>query len=257
MTALGSLLFNLVFFCWTAIISVLAVPTVLASRDAKYVSALARCWTVVIFGLLKVLCRVEYQIRGAENVPNGPCIVAAKHQSAWDTMVFSLLFDTPSYVLKRELLQIPFFGWALARAGMVPVDRAAGAKTLKRMVADARSRLAEGRTLVIFPQGTRVAPGNRRPYLPGVAALYQALDVPVVPVGLNSGLFWGRRSFLKTPGRIVLELLPPIAPGLPRRAFMKRLEDAVEGASDRLAAEAAAGRTAAPGPRGLQTKHER
>jgi len=259
MTALRSLLFNIAFFCWTAIISAVAVPSILATRNSATGGTFARAWSVGVFALLRVLCRVEYRIRGLENLPDTPCIVASKHQSAWDTMIFSLLLDNPSYVLKRELLKIPFFGWALAGSRMVPVDRAGGAKALKHMLAAARSRLSEGRAIVIFPEGTRVEPGGHQPYLPGVAALYQALGVPVVPVGLNSGLFWGRRSFLKQPGRILLELSPPIAPGLPRREFMRRLEDRIEGASNRLIAEVRAER---PAPaveesRDSQTKQER
>ena len=257
MRALGSLLFNIAFFCWTAAISAVAVPSILATRNPLTGAKFARAWSVGVFALLRVLCRVEYRIRGRENLPDAPCIVAAKHQSAWDTMIFSLLLDKPSYVLKRELLRIPFFGWAVAKSGMVPVDRAGGAKELKRMVAKARRRLAEGRPVVIFPQGTRVEPGTHQPYLPGVAALYQALGVPVVPVGLNSGLFWGRRSFLKTPGRILLEVSPPIPPGLPRREFMRQLEDRIEGTSNRLIAEVRAERPAVEESRDPQTKQER
>lgn len=257
MRALGSLLFNIAFFCWTTVISALAVPSILATRNSKTGGTFARVWTLVVFALLRVLCRVDHQFRGLENLPDTPCIIASKHQSAWDTMVFSLLFDRPSYVLKRELLQIPVFGWAIALSGMVPVDRAGGATALKVMVAEARNRLAEGRSIVIFPQGTRIAPDGHRPYLPGVAAIYKALGVPVVPVGLNSGLFWGRRSFVKKPGRILLEFAPPIPPGLPRREFMRRLEDRIEGTSNRLIAETRAERSAVEDSRDPQTKQER
>ena len=257
MTVLGSLLFNILFLCWTVVISALVVPCTLAARDHKISGAFGRAWTRGNFALLRLLCRVDHRVRGLENLPDTPCIVASKHQSAWDTMVFAILLDNPSYVLKRELLRIPFFGWAIAKGGMVPVDRAGGAKALKRMVAIARRRLAEGRPVVIFPQGTRVAPGGDRPYLPGVAALYQALGVPVVPVGLNSGLFWGRRSFVKKPGQILLEFSPPIPPGLPRREFMRRLEGEIESTSNRLIAAASAERPAVADSRESQTKQER
>ncbi len=257
MRALGSLLFNIAFLFWTAVISALAVPSILATRNSRTGAMFARAWSVGVFALLRVLCRVDYRVRGRENLPDAPCIVAAKHQSAWDTMIFSLLLDKPSYVLKRELLRIPFFGWAIAKSGMVPVDRAGGAKELKRMVATARRRLADGRPVVIFPQGTRVTPDAHQPYLPGVAALYQALGVPVVPVGLNSGLFWGRRSFVKKPGRILLEFSQPIPPGLPRREFMRRLEDEIEGTSNRLVAAAGIELTAVEDSRASQTKQER
>lgn len=257
MTALRSLLFNMAFFCWTVAISALAFLSILATGDPKTSGAFARAWSRGVFALLRVLCRVDYQVRGLENLPDTPFIIASKHQSAWDTMIFSVQCDSPSYVLKRELLKIPFFGWALAKGGMVPVDRAGGATALKHMVATARSRLAQGRPVVIFPEGTRVAPGSRQPYLPGVAALYKALGVPVVPVGLNSGLFWGRRSFVKKPGRILLEFSQPIPPGLPRREFMRRLEDEIEGTSNRLIAAAGIEPTAVEDSRQSQTKQER
>jgi 1-acyl-sn-glycerol-3-phosphate acyltransferase len=257
MIAIRSLLFNAVFFGWTTVMSVLAFLALLLGSRSQAVHGFARVWSHVVFALLRGLCGLDYRIRGLENLPEGPCILASKHQSAWDTMIFAHLVHNPCFVLKQELLQIPFFGWVIRRAGMVAVDRAGGTSALKRMVADARRRLAEGRSIVIFPEGTRVAPGAHRPYLPGVAALYAALGVPVVPIGLNSGLFWSRRSFLKRPGRILLELLPPIEPGLRRRDFMARLEAQVEGASNRLVAEAGAEPPATAEPSELKTNQER
>ncbi len=257
MTAIRSLLFNVFFFGWTAVASFFAFLTFLLSRSSYLVHRVARIWSGVGFVFLRGLCGIEYRVRGLENLPVGPCILAAKHQSAWDTMIFAHLVENPCFVLKRELLRIPLFGWALDRAGMVGVDRAGGASALKRMVAEARRRVAEGRSIVIFPEGTRVAPGASHPYLPGVAALYTSLGVPVVPIGLNSGLFWSRRSFLKRPGCILLEILPPIEPGLRRREFMKRLEEQVEGTSNRLVAEAGVGSPAVAESRGLKTNQER
>jgi 1-acyl-sn-glycerol-3-phosphate acyltransferase len=150
-------------------------------------------------------------------------------------LVFAHYLHYPAYVLKRELLYLPLFGLYLLRAGMIPVDRRGRASALKRMLAAAKRRREEGRDLLIFPEGTRVAPGQHQAYQPGVAALYGHLDLPVVPVALNSGLFWGRRSFNKKPGTITLEFLPAIAPGLARKVFMAELETRLEGASRRLA----------------------
>ncbi len=242
MLAVRSLLFNLCFIAWTAIASLLALPVAFVINRPRWLHILGRLWVRVTFALLKVLCRIDYQVHGLENLPAGPCMIAAKHQSAWDTMIFSLLLERPSFVFKQELTRIPLFGWALTRAEMVPVDRAGGTKALKSMVATARRRLQAGCSIVIFPEGTRMAPGQQRPYHPGVAALYRELGVPVVPVALNSGLFWGRRSFLKRPGRIRLELLKPIPPGSPRREFMARLEQEIEGASRRLIEDPGAGK---------------
>jgi len=172
---------------------------------------------------------------GLENLPAGPVIIACKHQSTWETLAFTLLFANIAIVLKRELLFIPIVGWAMARAGNIAVARGDGASALRGLVKHAKAAIADGRSVVIFPEGTRVAPGDRRPYQVGTAALYRQLGVPVVPMALNSGLFWGRRQWVKRPGVITLEILPPIAPGLSREAFMDTLREQIEGATDRLA----------------------
>jgi len=239
MTALRSLLFNVSTFSWTFLATVtLLIPAVLIGRP-KRVRALGRLWSGVIYRLLKALCRIDYEVRGLENLPDGPCIIAAKHQSAWDTTIFLHLMEAPCYVLKRELTYLPIIGRALHQIGMISVDRAGGSKALKQLVQDARARVAEGRKIIIFPEGTRVAPGESRPYHPGVAAIYRDLKVPAVPVGLNSGIYWGRRSFIKKPGRIVMEIGPPIPPGLPRREFMAQLEQQIEETTNRLVKGAA------------------
>ena len=146
-------------------------------------------------------------------------------------------------MLKKELAWLPIYGWYAMRAGSIAVDRKAGATALKRMIAAARRAVAAGRPIVIFPEGTRTAVGARLPYQPGVAALYLQLGVPLVPVAVNSGLYWGRRAFLKRPGRIVLEVLPPIPPGLDRRTVMRLLEERIEVATERLVAEGKSGET--------------
>ena len=195
-------------------------------------------WTHFARRGLKLIVGLDHEIRGRENLPDGPSILASKHQSAWDTMAFLWLFPRPVYIIKKELLSIPLWGRCAARCGHIPVDRAGGAAALKQMVRAARAALAKGRHVVIFPEGTRVAPDERHPYHPGIAALYAQASVPVVPVALNSGVFWGRRSFHKQPGTIILEFLPAIPPGLDRKAFLGELENRLESASDRLLAEA-------------------
>ena len=238
MTAVRSLLFNAFFYGWTALCSIAGLPTLLGPRAGIYV--LGRVWAHPILAALALTCGLKYRVRGRENLPEGAVLIAAKHQSAWDTIIFSVLLWDHSFVLKQELTRIPVFGWYLLRAGLIPVDRKGGAKALKDMVGAARANVADGRPIVIFPEGTRVAPEQQRPYHPGVAALYNQLDVPVVPVALNSGLFWRRNSFWKLPGTITLEFLPAIQPGLQRRAFLSRLENAIEGRSRALATEGAA-----------------
>ncbi len=238
MTALRSLLFNGFFYGWTALCVVAGLPLLLGPRIGMYY--LGRAWAHPILAALALLCGLRHEVRGRENLPPGAVLVAAKHQSAWDTIIFSILLWDHSFVLKRELMWVPLFGIFLARAGLIPVDRQGGSRALRKMVAAARRAAAAGRPIVIFPEGTRVAPGQHRPYQPGVAALYGQLGIPVVPVALNSGLFWRRRGFLKQPGTITLEFLPPIAPGLPRKAFLARLEEAIEGRSRLLAGHATA-----------------
>ncbi|GAB4184067.1 MAG: lysophospholipid acyltransferase family protein [Thalassobaculales bacterium] len=242
MILLRSLAFNLAFYGWTALMTLACLP--LFVLPARLVAPCSRLWARGTLFLLGAIAGLRHELRGLENLPPAPAIIAAKHQSAWDTIVFVALLPRAVYVLKRELLWIPLYGWYAARAGHIAVDRKAGARALAGMLKDAAARLAETPPphLVIFPQGTRTAPGRRAPYLPGVAALARGLDLPVVPVALNSGLYWGRRAFAKRPGTILLEVLPAIPAGLPRGEVMARLETAIETATDRLIAEAAAER---------------
>jgi 1-acyl-sn-glycerol-3-phosphate acyltransferase len=189
---------------------------------------------------LRYIVGLDLQARGLEHRPPGAAVIACKHQSAWDTFVFYLLLDDPNYVMKTELMRIPFWGWYARKCGAIAVDRSGGAGALKRLVREAEDRLAKGRQVIMFPEGTRTAPGARRPYQPGIAAIYKATEAPVVPVAVNSGLFWGRRSFRKLPGVVTLEFLPAMPKGLARDAFMSELANRIETASDALVAEAKA-----------------
>ncbi len=236
MLTLRSLLFNIAFFLWSTLIQALFLPCLLF--PVPVVAWVQRLWVRGALALLAGICGLRHQIRGLEHLPPGACIIASKHQSAWDTLILAVLFHGPGFVVKRELLWIPLFGWYIQRTGCIPIDRDGGASALKRMIAGARDRIENGRHVIIFPEGTRVAPGQRRPYHPGVGAIYRQLGVPVVPVALNSGLFWGRRTFIKKPGRITLEFLEPIAPGLSRKDFTAELERRIETASARLLATA-------------------
>ena len=242
MSVLRALAFNIAFFAVTALLGVAGVPLLLMPQ--RWVMRFGRFWAQCVLALLKAIVGLEGEVRGIEHLPAGPCIIAMKHQSAWDTLILPVVLGDPAVVLKRELLLVPFYGWYAARAGSIAIDRRGGAGALRHMVAAARSAAAAGRKLVIFPEGTRTAPGQRLPYQPGVAALYQALELPVVPAAVNSGLFWGRRSFVKRPGGIILAFLEPIAPGLPRRAMMAELEARIEAATAALEREAADGQSA-------------
>lgn len=232
---LRSLAFNIAFFAATALLGVLGLPMLLAPR--RWVMRFGRFWAQCVLGLLKATVGLAGEIRGLDNIPPGPCLIAMKHQSAWDTLILPVVLHDPAIVLKRELLWVPFYGWYAARAGSIAIDRGGGAAALRHMVAAARQAAAAGRPIVIFPEGTRTAPGRRLAYQPGVAALYQALAVPLVPAAVNSGLFWGRRSFVKRPGRITLAFLDPISPGFSRRQLMPELEARIENATAALEQE--------------------
>jgi 1-acyl-sn-glycerol-3-phosphate acyltransferase len=231
-----SFLFNVGWYVGSAVIAIGGMPVLLMPRRA--VVAWARLWVSFVLWWLRITCRLTHRVTGLENLPKGPAIIACKHQSSWETLAFTLLFVDIAIVLKRELLFIPVVGWAMARAGNIAVARGDGASALRGLVKQARQAIAEGRSIVIFPEGTRVAPGDSRPYQVGTAALYRQLGVPVVPMALNSGVFWGRRKFVKWPGVITLQVLPPIAPGLTRDAFMSTLRDRIEGATEKLVAAA-------------------
>ncbi len=235
MLALRSLLFNLLFFGWTGILCIVGLPLLVLPRS--WLVRLARFWVRGIVLLLRATVGVSHELRGVEH-RQSRAIYAFKHQSAWETLVLVLLVEDPAIVLKRELTYLPFFGWYLVKTGQIAVDRGGGAKALRGLLRQAKRAVAAGRPIVIFPEGTRMAPGKHRPYQPGVAALYGKLGLPVIPVALNSGLCWRRRGFLKRPGRIIVEFLPAIPPGLAREVFLAELERRTESACARLLAEA-------------------
>ncbi len=183
---------------------------------------------------MRVICGTRLEVRGRENLPTGPALIASKHQSAWDTFGIVPLTRDPAMVMKQELLSVPLYGWFSKKFEMIFVQRDLGPTALRRMAWDAAQRAAQGRDVVIFPEGTRRAPGAAPAYKPGVYLLYDSLKLPCVPVALNSGLFWPRRSLIRRPGTIVVEFLPAIPPGLPRRAFMAQLQERIETASARL-----------------------
>jgi 1-acyl-sn-glycerol-3-phosphate acyltransferase len=230
-----SIFFNLLFYLNLIILLIVAVPSLLMPRRA--IINMAKTWGRSSLWLLRVICGLKFEIRGRENMPAGPLIVAAKHQSIWETFVLVTLFDDPTFIIKRELMWIPLFGWLTWKAGMVPVRRGAGSQALADMAVTARDEIRSGRQLVIFPEGTRRAPGAEPKYKFGVAHLYAEIGVPCIPVALNSGLFWPRRSFLRWPGTVRVEFLDPIPSGFDKQVFLERLQSVIETATARLIAE--------------------
>ncbi len=232
MILLRSLLFNIAFFGTTAGFAVFSVPILLLPRSAT--RRMTRLYARAVRAEMRLILGLHVRVEGAEHIPPGACIVASKHQSAYDTIFWFGQLPDVCYVMKRELMRIPVWSWYARRSGMIAVDRDGGGPALKAMVRTAMVRAAEGRQIVIYPEGTRTAPGAPPDYHPGVAALASALRVPVVPVATNSGLFWGRRAFIKRPGTIVMRVLPPLPAGLPRAALMTALKEAVERESEAL-----------------------
>jgi len=236
MLLLRSLLFNLLFYLNTLLWLLIALPTFFLPY--RGIIAVAKTWGRCNLVLLRVVAGIDYEIRGREKIPRGPLIIAAKHQSAWETFSLLWLFEDPFFIVKRELQWIPIFGWLMIKGRMVPVDRGAGSKALNAMTERAGVELAKGRQLVIFPEGTRRPAGAEPRYKYGVAQLYAAEGVPCVPIALNSGLFWPRRSIRLRPGTVLVEVLDPIPPGLHKDAFLERLQHEIEAATARLIAEA-------------------
>ena len=230
-----SLLFNALFYANIIVRMILGLPTILL--PASFILGVLRGYSRSSLWLLQVTCGIGVEWRGREKLPQGACLVACKHQSAWETFALFSLLPDPTYVLKRELMRIPLFGCLASKAKMIPIDRGSHTKALAGMTAAAKVEAARGRQIVIFPEGTRRPPGAEPHYLPGVAFLYADLDLPCVPVALNSGLFWPRRTLRRYPGTVLVEVLDPIPPGLGRREFMARLQNALQDATARLVAE--------------------
>jgi 1-acyl-sn-glycerol-3-phosphate acyltransferase len=234
-TAIRSLLFNVLFYVNLVLFLVLGSPFFFTPRIWS-IRAL-QVWARSSLWLLRVVAGISMELRGREHIPHGPALIAGKHQSFWETFAILPWLDDPAMVLKKELVYIPWFGWFARKFRMIAVERSAGSAALRNLVRQAEACIAAGRQVVIMPEGTRRAPDDPPAYKPGAAALYATLGVPCVPFALNSGLFWPRRKFLRHPGTIVLEFLPPIPPGLPRKAFQAALEGAIEPATQALVAE--------------------
>ena len=234
MYKLRSMAFVAYFLLWG---SVLALIMLLCQPFGfSLLKTLKRLWIRgILWGAARFLS-LRYKISGLENLPHGPSIIAMKHQSAWDAFIPGLILSNPGYVLKKELLSIPLFGSLLKRWPMVALDRQASTKAMRDLLSQAKTLFQTRKPqLVIFPEGTRTAPGATADYKPGVALLYEALHVPIVPVALNSGLYWGRGWSNFKPGTIELVILPAIEPGLPRSKAFKLMKERIEEKSLALA----------------------
>jgi 1-acyl-sn-glycerol-3-phosphate acyltransferase len=229
---LRSLIYNVLFYLLLAFWVIVGIPTFLMPRSG--ILSVARYWARSSIWLLRVICNIKVEYRGLEKIPKGPLIVASKHQSMWETFALLQFFDQPLFILKRELKWIPFFGWYLIKSNMIGVDRSAGGRSLLKMARRAGEEVRRGRQLIIFPEGTRTPVGAPAHYKTGVAQVYVDCGVACVPVALNSGLFWPRRTFMRYPGTLVVEFLDVLPPGLSRREFITRISGLIEDATSRL-----------------------
>ncbi len=237
---LRSTLFNLSFYLITSLMCIVFLPAFLLPRKAFL--AVVTLYMHMVSALEKYIMGITYEIRGSEHLPdNGGYIIAAKHQSAYETLKLRFLFNDPAIVLKKELLRIPFWGLYLKKSGVIAIDRATPKTALRSTEEGALEMKKQGRPIVIFPQGTRVKPGtstDEKPYKAGVVRIQSITGLPIIPMALNSGLFWPKGGWLKTSGKVIFEFLPPIAAETMERAeLMKNIETRIESASDKLMQE--------------------
>lgn len=232
MIVFRSILYQIFFWISTFIVSIFLLPFLVFPRS--WIRKASRVWSSSLLFGLRVICDLNYRIEGQINLPEGPILLASKHQSAWDTIIMPLILPGAAVVLKKELTWIPLYGWYLRKYGVIAIERGRGFVAIQKMRSEAKNCLIEGRSIIIFPEGTRVQPKSSKKIQAGVAALYQDLEIPVVPVALNSGCFWGRRSFVRKPGIITLRFLSPISPGLDKRSFLETLEQRISNAQESL-----------------------
>jgi 1-acyl-sn-glycerol-3-phosphate acyltransferase len=235
LAAIRSIIFNIFFFTWLFGVAALYAP-LLPFLPVRPFIRLIRFWLGGMIWGARLICGIRWRVEGLEHLPKGACIIASKHQSAWETLFFHLIVDDPIYVLKKELLAVPLIGWYMRKTRMIGVDRKAGASALRTVLREAGPAMEEQRQMIIFPEGTRVSPGDSVDWQPGVAALYARFgdQVPLLPVALNSGLCWGRNSFVKKPGLITLRILPPVPTGMNKKELVVYLKDAIENTSESL-----------------------
>ena len=236
MNLVRQFLYGLWFYFSIGVWGVGGLPLGLSSRHGAL--KVMTSWCASQRWALRLICGVTVEIRGAERIPDGGCLIAMKHQSTFDVVAPFLFLPDPAFTPKDELRKAPIFGFYVVRSKMIMLDRAGGAKTMRLLLSESKAAVKDGRQVLIFPEGTRQPVGAPPDYKPGVAGLYRSIDAPCIPVALNTGLVWPGSRFPSKPGRIIFEILPAIEPGLDRETFLQRLQDAIEPATERLVAEA-------------------
>ncbi len=236
MLMVRSILFNIVFYA-NLILQMIVLTPVYFLLPRKKAYLIPKNWARSNHWLMKRIVGTSFEIQGLENIPKGGCIFAPKHQSFWDTFALLPWQDDPVYILKRELLWIPLFGWYAIKQRMIPVNRSARGKAMIGVMERAKQEMKCGRQLIIYPEGTRRPPGATPEYRYGIARIYRDVQVPVVPIAMHPGLFWPRRRSVRFPGHFKVHILPPIMPGLDPDTFFETLVKSLEEASDTLLME--------------------
>jgi len=240
MIVVRSLIYNIYFYITVSLLAVFG-SVVFLWPGPNPVLLIVRTWGRASLWGLKHICGVTYELRGAENIPHGTrFIVASKHQSIMETFTLPIYFHNISYVHKKELFYLPFFGWLMWKGAQIGVDRSGRFGVMKSLIAECQRAVGRGRTICVFPEGTRRPVDAEPRYKYGISALYEALELPVLPIALNSGLVWKRRSFMHPPGRFIVEIMPLIPAGMPKEEFLAQLQDVIETKSNALVAEARA-----------------
>lgn len=228
-----SLIFNILYVLWTMFIGIIFIPIIILPQ--KYIIlVVGRIWAGGLYFFLKNICKLKLDWQGKENIPAKPAIFASKHQSALETFMFHLLINKPVFILKKELLDIPVFGFYLKKMGMIAIDRDGGMKSLKLLLKQVQDKINQGYNIIIFPEGTRTVPGEDSEYNPGVIALYNLKIAPVIPVAINTGIYWPKNSFYKKQGNFTIKFLPSIEEKLHKEEFLTQLKETIDKESRNL-----------------------
>jgi 1-acyl-sn-glycerol-3-phosphate acyltransferase len=248
-----SLTFNIVFYA-NLILQMLVQTPVYFLLPRQGAIRILKNWCHSSNWWHKLIVGTTFEVTGQENIPEEGCIIAVKHQSMWEFYAILPLFKDPAYILKRELMWIPLFGWYVAKTRMIPINRGKRSKAMKEMTKRAAEEIELGRQILIYPEGTRRSPGAEPAYKYGVAHMYKELNCPVLPIALNSGLYWPKRSIMRYPGKIRINILKPIMPGLGAEEFQAELQSKIEGACMDLYEKAANDTPAPPIPTALKSQ---
>tara|TARA_X000000368_G_C22844142_1_gene629057 strand:+ start:80 stop:778 length:699 start_codon:yes stop_codon:yes gene_type:complete len=227
-----SILFYLLLGIWTIIMGILFCPCLLL--PSKFLFKPVRAWILGIFILLKYICKITHEIQGIDNIPNHSVLIASKHQSAFETFALFYYLSKAIFIHKKQLFLIPIFGQYLKKINMISINRKGGASAMRLMLKQAKNKLAEGFSIIIFPEGTRKKPGEKSDYRSGFVGLYKEMKTEILPVAVNSGKYWPKDTFIKNPGNIIIKILPLINSNIERKEILKLVESKIENATNKI-----------------------